>query len=154
MKKALLAVVLPFVLVAVAGLGLYWWDHGALPGFRPRIVDVTPTTISRDNRGVRLRGTAHYAATLKQKVGDETYYLFPLFPERDTTSRTIRVMVRTRRKPDPLYTYGDLTVEGLARPPGSLVPGYAQDELRERGYDFAEGWVLVLAFDDEAPAGD
>ena len=134
---------------ATAWAGFVWWDRGAPPGFQPPLYDVALSDLNRNHRGVRVQGTAHYALKLVQKQGNETYYLFPLLPPGDTKAREIHAMVRTQRQPSSLYSYEDLVVEGLARPPGTLVPASTQDQISGRGYHFTEGFVLIEAFGDE-----
>ncbi len=150
MNKPLLVVLVPFVLVATVALGLYCWDRGAFPGFRPTIVDVAVQDISRKNRGVRVRGTAHLSVRIQQKTADGSvvWHLFPLLPEGDLEARDVRAVVRTTRAPGALYAYEDMTVEGLARPPGSLVPQPAREALRNSGYFLTDDFVLIDAFDD------
>ena len=139
--------VLVLLAAATAWAGFVWWDRGAPPGFQPPVEDVLLADLNRNHRRVRVQGTAHYALKLVQKQGDETYYLFPLLPPGDTKAREIRAMVRTRKAPSSLYSYEDLVVEGLARPPGTLVPVSTQDQISGRGYHFSEGFVLIEVFE-------
>lgn len=146
MKKLLLTILGPFVVVASIGLGVYWWDRGALPGFRPPTVDVTVKEINREHRGVRLKGTAHYELRILQEKG--TYILYPLMERGDTTSKEIHVLVRSHKVPDRLTSFEDVTVEGFARPPGRSVPRSVADALMERGYYFEADVVLVEEYED------
>ena len=113
--------------------------------------DVAISEITRDHRGVRVHGTAHYGVQVRQQTadGEQAWTLFPLFEKGDVEGRQIRVMIRTTREPDQLYSYEELTVEGLARPPGRLVPSNTQESLLKMGYDFAEGFVLIEEFDED-----
>lgn len=147
MSKSVIAVLVPFCLVASAAIGVVWWDRGAPPGFNPTPHPVELAEITRDHRGVRLTGTAHYEVRLRQKMeGGDVYTLFPLMKSGDTMSREIKVLVRTQRTPEDMVTYEDMVVDGLARPPGRLVSPDVRDKLEEGGYHFAEGFVLVEAF--------
>lgn len=150
MKKALLAVLLPMIVVATGAIAFYWWDRGAPPGFRPELVDVTPEQVGYDHRGVRLEGTAHYAAKLVQRSGggDRTWYLFPVLDKGDTMGRYVEVVVRTTVEPDPLLGFEDVVIEGLARPPGSVVGPQAREAMIEAGYELDEKLVLIEAYDD------
>lgn len=148
MKKLLLTILGPIMLVGAIVVGVVWWDRGAPPGFRPPVVDVTVEELSYDHRGVRVEGTAHYGLRIQQKEGDKEYILYPLMPRGDTTGKIIRAMVRTTRLPDRLVGIEDVTVEGLARPPGRLVPRSVVEALLARGYAFEEDFVLVLEFED------
>jgi hypothetical protein len=145
MKKLLLVVLGPFIIVAGAALAFVWWERGAPPGFRPPSVDVTVDTINRDNRGVRLGGTGHLEARLKQtsKDGGEIWWLYPLLNKGDTTGREIHVLLRTQIEPNRLYSYEDRDIEGFARPPGRLVDSRTREVLLKKGYSFANDFVLV-----------
>jgi len=149
-KKLLVAVLSPVLLVSAVAVGVVWWDRGAPPGFRPSLVDVTPDQISYDNRGVRLSGTAHYAVRLTQKAskGDRVWHLFPVLPLGDTMSRHVRVVVRTEREPDPMLGFEDVEIEGLARPPGAIIGPQVREALIQAGFELDEKLVLVEAFDD------
>ncbi len=133
------------LLVLGVTVGVMWWDRGAPPGFRPPVEDVTVETISREHRGVRLQGTAHNEARLKQTISgsDEIWWLIPLFAKGDTISREVRVLVRTPTAPDGFYGFEDRTLEGFARPPGSLLPRQARSALKKKGYSIADDAVLV-----------
>lgn len=157
MKHPLLLVVglplLVFTLAASIFVGFVWWDRGAPPGFEPPVEDVAVADLTRSHRGVRIKGTAHYGVKLVQKQGDETWYLFPLFAPSDTAGREVSIVIRTQRKPGDLYSFEDLVVEGLARPPGTLMPQSTQEQITRRGYHFAEDFVLVEEF-DRPPGGE
>lgn len=156
MKHPLFVVVgLPlvvFLLSAAGFVGFVWWDRGAPPGMQPPTEVVAVSDITRNHRGVEVQGTAHYTVKLVQKAGDETWYLFPLLEPGDTAGRSVRVVVRTQRKPGDLYSFEDLVVRGLARPPGTLFPRSTQDQLIKRGYLLDADFVLVEEFPPEAPA--
>jgi hypothetical protein len=148
MQKMLLTVLGPCGLVAAGAVGFVWWERGAPPGFNPTPIPVTVSGINREHRGVRIRGTAHYEVCLRQKMEDgSVYYIFPLMKPTDTLAREIKVLVRTERMPDEMATYEDMEVDGLARPPGSRVGPKARESLLDGGYHFAEGFVLVEAFE-------
>jgi hypothetical protein len=151
-KKPVLFVLLPILLVAAAAFGFVWWERGAPPGMRPTPVDVTVDTISRDNRGVRLSGTAHLQARLKQTASgtDAVWYLYPLLAKGDTAGREIHVMLRTTIAPNDLYGFEDRTVTGFARPPGRLVTREVREALLQKGYSFDEDFVLVEEWADLA----
>ena len=144
MKKLLLTILGPFFVVAASAIGIIWWDRGAPPGFRPPVTDVTVEDINREHRGVRIKGTAHHELRIKQ--GEHN--LFPLMAPGDTLGREIRVMVRSTHEVDRLIGYEDLTIEGLCRPPGQMIPHSVAEALMERGYHFADHYVLIEAFDD------
>jgi hypothetical protein len=150
MKKLVVVVVLPCLFVLVTGVGLWWWERGAPPGFRPQAVEVTVDTIAKTHRGVRIRGTAHYAGKLKQTASetDIVWWVYPLTAEGQTQERLIKVVIRTTKAPDPLLGFEDRTIEGFARPPGRLLPKDARSALRHSGYELADGVMLIEEWDD------
>jgi len=151
-RKALLTVLIPFVIVAASALAYHWWDTGALPGMKPAYHTVSLDTIDLDDRGVRLQGTAHFEVRLWQTMEDgEQFYVFPLMAPGDTTGREIRVLVRTDRAPDDLSTYEDMIVDGLARPPGRIVGPTIKKSLTNHGYTFADKVILVLGHEIRSP---
>jgi len=147
MNKNVLAVLVPFLVVVSAVIGFVWWDRGAPPGFNPTPHPVSVSDVTRNHRGVRIAGTAQFAVRLNQTMPDGTViWVFPLMETGDTLGREIKVLVRSPRGPDKLTTYEDMTVEGLARPPGRLVDPKTREVFLQGGYNFAEGYVLVETF--------
>jgi len=145
MRKLVVVVLLPCLFVVVTGVGLWWWEHGAPPGFRPEVVDVTVDSITKDHRGVRIRGTAHLGPKLKQTAAetDTVWWVYPLTNEGQTQERLVQVVVRTTRAPDPLLGFEDRTVEGFARPPGRLLPRDARSALKKQGYELDDDLMLI-----------
>ena len=147
MNKNVLAVLVPFAVVALAVVAFIWWDRGAPPGFNPTPHPVSVSDVTRTHRGVQIQGTAQFVVRVNQTMPDgEVIWVFPLMEPGDTLGREIKVLVRSTRGPDKLTTFEDMTVEGLARPPGRLVDPKTRELFLEGGYDFAEGYVLVEAF--------
>jgi len=147
MNKNTLAVVVPFLAVAGGAVGLIWWDRGAPPGFNPTPHPTRIGELTRDHRGVQVKGTAHYEVRLSQTMeGGEVFWIFPLMPPGDTATREIKAIVRTTRKPEHMVTYEDLTIDALVRPPGRLVTPSLRDSLEAGGYHFAEDFVLLEPF--------
>lgn len=146
MRKAILAVLIPFAVVVCGGLGYHYWDTGALPGMQPEFYPVTVETIGAEDRGVRIRGTAHYPIQLHQIFErGERWLVFPLSTPGDTLAREIRVLVRSQHVPEELVTYEDLEIDGLARPAGGRVGPKVIDALRGQGYSFSDKVILVEA---------
>ena len=143
MRKLALTIVGPFVLVIAATVGFIWWERGAPPGFRPESIDVDVSTINRDHRGVRIRGTGHLQARVRQESGEDTWYLYPLLPPGDTLGREVRVLLRTQTKPDDLYGFEERTVEGFARPPGNLIDRVVLSTLEKNDYILMDDFVVV-----------
>ncbi len=150
MKKLVAVVLLPCLFVLATGVSLWSWERGALPGLRPAPEEVTVDSITKAHRGVRIRGTAHYAGKLKQTAAetDVVWWVYPLTAEGQTQERLIKVVVRTTTAPDPLLGFEDRTVEGFARPPGRLLPQDARSALRQSGYELADGLMLIEEWDD------
>ncbi len=152
MRKALLTVLVPFGLVAGGALGYHYWDTGALPGMHPTFHPVSVDTINAEDRGVRITGTAHYEIQLHQTFeGGERWHIFPFMAPGDTMNREVKVLVRAQRDPEALVTYEDMVVDGLARPAGGRVGPKVIDALRNQGYTFAKGLILVEAMAVHGP---
>ncbi|MFT4980024.1 MAG: hypothetical protein ACI8S6_005936, partial [Myxococcota bacterium] len=149
MKKLLLTIFGPVLLVGATVVGIVWWDRGALPGFQPPVVDVSVEDVTRDHRGVRIKGTAHYELRINQVEGNREYIVYPLMARGDTSGQTIHALVRTTRLPDRIISFEDVTVEGLARPPGRLINRPIVEALLSNGYNFEEDFVLILEFEGE-----
>ena len=143
MKKLAITVLVPILLVCVALFGLAWWERGAPPGLRPTPVDVNPSALTLDHRGVHMLITAHHDARIEQTVGEETWHLYPIFDKGDRDGRHVKVMLRTPLKPNALYSYEEREVRGFARPPGRLLPASTGALFKERGYTLDDELVLV-----------
>ena len=148
-RKLLVVIGGPLLLVVGVTVGVVWWDRGAPPGFDPPVIDVALEDLNRDHRGVRFQGTAHYEARVAQSTADgERWSIFPVFPKGDTMSRDAHVLVRMPGDPDALYSFEDLRVEGMARPPGRLVPRAVREAIYDAGYSLTDDFVLVEQFTD------
>lgn len=149
MKRALISVLLPILVVLVGAVGFIWWERGAPPGMRPKPELTEPSTVTLDHRGVHMHLTAHYEGRIEQRMDDETYHLYPVFDKGDREGRHARVILRTRIQPSTLYSYEERTVTGFARPPGRLLPKSARDAFEKRGYSLDEHLVLVDEWEDQ-----
>lgn len=149
MKKPLLLFLVPTLIMAVLMSAWHYYQTGALPGFLP---DPQPTAFEAlhlRSHGVRVEGTAHYPLHMKAKVGEVTYYVWPLFPSGTYTATEIKVLVRSRVQPDPILGFEEVVVDGLVKPLSpELVKGF-EDGLKSKGYTFAPGALLI---DSYAPA--
>jgi hypothetical protein len=146
--RTLLLAMIPILGVVGSAIAFEWVDRGAPPGFRPPLVDVDVSAVTRANKGVRLHGTAHYLGIRQTVSGGPDHYVFALFPTGDMESRSIHVLVRTTRKPEELADYANITIEGLAREPGYEIPATTIDAIRKRGYTLEQDAVLVDEFVD------
>ena len=147
LSKNLSAVLIAFFIVVSCTVGLVWWDRGAPPGFNPTPHPTQIADVTRNHRGVRLKGTAHYVVRMTQTMeGGDNFWIFPLMEQSDTITRDIKVLVRTPRAPEDMVTFEDLTIDALVRPPGRLVTPDIREKFEERGYFFEEGFVLVEPF--------
>ena len=149
-KQRALAIVLGSFLACVTGtIGFIWWDRGAPPGFKPTLVDVTIESINRNNRGVRIHGMARHDVRIKQENNNDPQditYVFPLVPADKMNSKYIKVLIRTTQKPDSMATIEEMTIEGLARPPGRLVNREIIEAWKNKGYEFDPKYVLIEHF--------
>jgi len=150
MKKLLLFMLSCVLLLISLRVAFVWWDRGAPPGFQPEIVDVTLDTITRNHRGVRITGMARYDVRIK--VGEN--YIYPLMNLKKFNKKTIKVMISSPKKPSRLASLEEMTVEGLARPPGGVVNQEVYNAWRRKGFEFTEKFVLVESFEKVPPAAD
>jgi hypothetical protein len=132
-----------------AGLGFYWWDRGALPGFKPTIVDVSIEDINLDYRGVRINAMARHDVKITQQVSGEKWFVYPLVPKDNINTKFIKVMVMTQVPPDSMASIEERTVIGLAKPPGRLIPKEIYESWRGEGYTFEDRVVLIEEFPEE-----
>ena len=147
-RTLMLAVGIPILGVLGSAIAFEWIDRGAPPGFRPPLVPVEVSAVTRENKGVRLVGTAHYLGIRQTVSGGPDHYVFALFPTGDTQSRSIHVIVRTTRVPEELADYANITVEGLARTPSYEIPITTIEAIRKRGYTLEQDAVLIEEFVD------
>lgn len=145
-KLALWIFILGTSSIVLGGLGFYWWDNGALPGFKPTLVDVSIAEISLDNRGVRIAGMARHDVRIKQEIQGVVWYVYPLVPKDKINTKFIKVMVLTTIPPDSMATIEERTIEGIARPPGRLIPKEIYESWRGEGYTFEDRVVLIEEF--------
>lgn len=98
-----------------------------------------------------VRGTAHYNVVIEQNIpasllsDAKRYWLYPLFPEHDTTSRAIVLWVRSPVQPEPGVSFEYLQLTGPVGPPNrQAVPSQTQYLLSQQSdYFFAdELWVI------------
>lgn len=129
-------------------LGFIRWDRGAFPGFKPTIEEVTIETINRNHRGVLIHGMARHDLRITEKLGDDTWHIYPLLAKEKMNSKEIHVMVLTRKEPDSVATIEERTVEGLAQPPGRYVPASIKKSWEDRDYSFSPKFVLIKEFYD------
>jgi hypothetical protein len=147
-KKLAATVLLPILAVCLGVFVFVWWERGAPPGMRPAVVDVTPSALTMDHRGVRMLVTAHHDARLEQEVSGAVWHMYPVFDKGDRDGRTVKVILRTPTAPNPLYSYEERVVTGFARPPGRLVPPAARELMEQRGYTLDQRLVLVEEWTD------
>jgi hypothetical protein len=146
-RRAALVVLGAALLGTAIGVGAITVDRGAVPPFRPAIHDRSLTELTRGDRGVRVKGIAHYAGLveLRSKDGAHVVYLYPLLATFQGSDA--HVVVRTHRKPDAMVEYEAVVVEGIARHPRFLLPWDAWEAMVGKGFRFDEDYVLIDAFD-------
>ena len=149
-SKSLLFIFGPASLIAIIALGIYVWDRGAFPGFRPKIVPVGIEDINyNDYRGVKIEGMARYDIRIKQSLPDgKTYMVFPVVPLDKPNSKFIDVMVRSTKIPEGIYGMEEVVIEGFVRPPGRLINKEIMLAWMDEGYIFDNHFVLIEAYDD------
>jgi len=142
------------VAVMIFGLLAFFLWLNRFPPFDglPEAVPMALAEVTAEQDAVQVTGTAHLA--VKQRMvrpaslgrDDSTWWLFPLMEKGDTNATVITVMALSPHEPDRLAGFEDLTVSAWARPPAALMTPGAEDELRSRGYSFADDYVLLEVF--------
>jgi hypothetical protein len=132
---------------ASLAIGAISIDRGAVPPFRPSLAEVDLAQVTRGDKGVRVKGVAHYAGMveLRSRDGAHVVYLYPLLSTYD--GHDAHAVVRTHRKPGRLVELETVEVEGIARHPRFLLPWDAWEVMVGRGYRFDDDYVLIDAFD-------
>ena len=149
----------PLFVALVLGLTSWYLWLNRLPPFdalpEPEPVTIQSVTVAHD--GVRIEGTAHFPVRIRYvepaRIGrpEQTRYLFPMLPLRDTMGRRVRVIISSAREPEHLVSYADLTIDGFARPGGAFLNGPAIDALRRAGYTLEDDLVVIEEY--PPPAG-
>lgn len=136
-------------LVAVAvGLRLTAAGRAACPDF----TEVDVSEVDAASGCVTVTGQAHYEVIVKQRVPgnlfteDREYFLFPVFPQGDTSDRAIKLFVRTERKPESLVTYETMTVSGRLEPVTSAAvpPGTEVSIGQKSDYFFTDAMLMLV----------
>ena len=140
------------------GLVTFFLWLNRLPPFHglPEAVSVALEDVTAELEAVEVTGTAHLM--VKQRMvrpgsliqEESTWWLFPLMAKGDTSGKLITVMALSPYEPDRLAGYEDQTLSAWARPPAALMTPGAEDELRSRGYTFADDYVILEVFPPKA----
>lgn len=150
-RKAMAAVVIPFVLVFSVGGGIiYVKDSGWLdPPCHP--VDVDIDDIDLLAPCVRVAGMAHYGTVVRMDTPanlfheEKVHYLYPLFPPYDTESRAVNLLIRSPFPPENLVNYELMVAEGRLLPyPSDLVPWDVEIRLGKTSDYFFQDGMLIL----------
>ncbi len=145
-KIALWILIIGVGSIVSGAIGFIWWDRGAPPGFQPPIIDVTIEDISYENRGVQISGMARHDLRIKQDIGGESWYIFPLVPKDNINTQFIKVMILSTQTPDAMATIEEMTFKGFARPPGRLITKEVYQSWKNEGYTFEDKIVLVQEY--------
>jgi hypothetical protein len=145
-RRAFLVILGALALGTLIGIGAISIDRGALPPFRPKVHDRSLEEITRSDRGVRVKGIAHYEGLveLRSRDGAHVVYLYPLLATFQ--GHDAHVVVRTHEKPGRVE-YEQVEVEGIARHPRFLFPWDAWEAMVGKGFRFDDDYVLIDAFD-------
>jgi hypothetical protein len=154
------------VALSMGLLGALWWSRSVDAPTTPETIDIGFDTLGSVLGPVRLSGTAHYGAFVKQTTEAslffeaKTTYSYGLFPKGDVLSKEIRVLVRTEQPLPANIDFGYIKLEGTLESPTSLtVPGRMEDVLGDKtGYYFSPDLLVLrpwqqesIAVSDEAP---
>lgn len=156
-KKKLIFALTPGLVVGVIGISavvLPWQDWVYS---RPEPVAVTFDHLDPALGAIRVEGTAHFRALVKQHVpatlwdDAKTVYCYGLFPLGDTENREIRLLVRTDQAPDGLVDFENMRIEGLiSKPDRYTVPFQMEQVLGDQsGYYFSNDLSVLSAWSHE-----
>ncbi len=148
----------PFALVGLGVVLFFLWVV-RLPPFdgHPEPVPTELGALRVAHEAVRVEGTAHYPVRVSYEVPAQwgrpahTRWLFPLFARQDTMGRFVTTMISHTVAPEELVAFEDLVIEGEARKPRVAVTPTVEQAFRDAGYTFAEDYVLVMTYLEEAP---
>ena len=151
--KRVAAFVVPFALVFAIGMGAWYASNGPGPDLDAPPLEVTWDQLDQlDGPGmVRVKGMAHYTATVRQEVPggafreDKSYWLFPFYAPYDAKSRAVRVMVRYDVEPEDLVSYEMVTITGwIDRTTLDKVPYQAENIFgTQSDYFFTDDMLLL-----------
>jgi hypothetical protein len=151
---------LPLVGSILALVAASWWLLGGTERGPVHYVKVGFEDLTLSEPHIEIDGMAHYTVVIHQRVPGNLFrderelYVFALFPEHDTQSRSIPLLVRSRNKPEDLVTYEMMTLRGTLRPPiRDVLPFQTEGLFGKRGDYFFADHLLVLDAADEALAG-
>ena len=121
---------------------------------RPAAVNLSFDELDSMPAAVKMRGTAHYRALVKQRVpgnalrAEETYYVYGFFPLNDTASREIQLLVRSKEEPEDLIDFEFLEVEGYLREPTHHTVPFRTEEIlsSQSDYFFAQNLLVIEAW--------
>jgi hypothetical protein len=156
-KRRMLAFVVTLLLLGGGGVAFIMADDlRLLPRGEPRAIGWEE--VDRDSGYVEVVGTAHYPVRVKQtfeptwlKPHPPTLHIFPLFAQGDTMGREISLLVISEQEPDRMLGLEDRKVRGAVTPPTSrLLTRGVLDTYRDQGYEFADGFLLLL---EDPPEG-
>ena len=156
MKRAVIVGIVCVLLVGSGAAGLTWWINQ--PVVHPEPVDVTFDTLASNLGPVRLTGTAHYVALVKQDVDAslleeaKTIYSYGLFPKGDVSSKEILVLIRTDEPIPKNIDFGYMVYEGYLEVPTRVtVPFQMERVLGEKtGYFFSPDLLVLRPWHQEA----
>ena len=153
---------LPIVGSFLGLVAVSWWFFGGAERAPVDYVKVGFEDLTLAQPHIEIDGMAHYTVVIHQRVPGNLFreerelYVFALFPEHDTKSRSIPLLVRSSNKPEDLVTYEMMTVRGTLRPPTREVMPFQTEALfGKRGdYFFADHLLVLDVAADDAAADD
>ena len=151
---------LPLVGSLLGLVAVFWWFFGGTERAPVHYVKVNFEDLTLSEPHIEIDGMAHYTVVIHQRVPGNLFrderelYVFALFPEHDTKSRSIPLLVRSSSKPEDLVSYEMMTVQGTLRPPiRDVLPFQTEALFGKRGDYFFADYLLVLDAVEDAVAG-
>lgn len=155
MKKVFVLVVA--LVVLFSSLAIVWSMQVSGPVVHPDPVNIEFSEMNDARGPVRVKGTAHYVARVKQTSpatlfsDEKTVVSYGLFEKGDITSKEIHILVRTE-VPIPKNTdFAYVALEGILEEPTRLtVPFQMERVIGERsGYFFSPDLLVLQAWNQE-----
>ncbi len=153
---------LPLGGTVLAVVAAFWWLLGADGGAPKDYVNVGFDDIALSEPHIEIDGMAHYTVVIHQRLPGNLFrderelYVFALFPEHDTQSRSIPLLVRSPHKPEELVSYEIMTLRGTLRAPTrDVLPFQTEGLFGKRGdYFFADHMLVLDVAADDVAADD
>ena len=156
MRRSIIIGITGLLLAGTTLGGVMWW--ASQPVVHPSPVAVTFETLSGQLGPVRISGTAHYVALVKQDVqatlfeDAKTIYSYGLFSKGDVSSKEIRVLIRTEEPIPKNVDFGYMTYDGYLEEPTRVTVPFQMERIigEKTGYFFSPDLLVLRPWRSES----